>query len=66
MDCFLYDIGLRCDLRYIEIITVKSVALCKKLLFFHKKSKKHENETDTSYVNGEICGCNSRKVISID
>ena len=38
------------SLRYREIITVKTVNLCKKLYFFHEKSKKQEKEAGTNLV----------------
>ena len=35
---------------YGQIITVKTVTLCKKLYFYHEKSKEHEKEADPNFV----------------
>ena len=38
------------SLRYKEIITIRTVALCKKLYFFHEKPKKQEKEAGTDFI----------------
>ena len=38
------------SLRYREIITVKTVALCQLNFFVHEKSRKHEKEANPNFV----------------
>ena len=55
MKQFNYLLLLRCR----ETITVKTVTLCKKLDFFHGKSKKQKNEAGTNFV----LLCQSRNMV---